>query len=280
MIPDHQTNTVYVAGCLKTKHPTFFNKLSNVLKDHDYQLNELSNTKDIWARDYMPIQVSDKKFIEYRYDPDYLQGTTYEVRSIKSYPDIVCANNDIKTIKTDIILDGGNIVKSTDTVILVDKVVKENAHNYTKEKLILKLKELFEVENIILIPWDLECEFGHSDGMLRFIDNKKVLISGLYDYEGDGFKDRLLATLDNHKIKYDWLKCSNYDDSDNCFYINFLQVGNLIIVPGLNKKEKDDKALAKIKTHFAKGFKFEQIAMPEITRKGGALNCITWTIKK
>lgn len=52
----------------------------------------LPETKDIWVRDFMPIQVRAGKFIEYRYDPDYLQGTWEEIetREVKTYPDIIC----------------------------------------------------------------------------------------------------------------------------------------------------------------------------------------------
>ena len=32
-----------------------------------------------------------------------------------------------------------------------------------------------------MIPWDKKCEFGHADGMLRFINEDTVLISGFYE---------------------------------------------------------------------------------------------------
>src|SRR5690606_17425359 len=106
----------------------------------------LPETKDIWARDYMPIQISKDKFIEYRYDPDYLQGTGKNRRELKTYPDIVCDAIKLPTEKTDIILDGGNVVKSKNTIILTDKVVVENNRKYDKHQLLDKLHEVFEVE--------------------------------------------------------------------------------------------------------------------------------------
>ncbi len=33
----------------------------------------LPNTKDIWVRDFMPIQKDVKSFIGYEYNPDYLK---------------------------------------------------------------------------------------------------------------------------------------------------------------------------------------------------------------
>jgi agmatine deiminase len=284
MISDKNTNFVYFSELLKTEEEfaPIYQEIVNLLNKHHVQHGLLKATKDIWARDYMPIQVSKDNFIEYRYDTDYLQGIAADARPTKTYPDIVCAKHKIKTKKTDIILDGGNVVKSSNAVILADKVVKENAHSYSKEELIAELQNLFEVEKIILIPWDLECEFGHSDGMLRFIDDETVLISGFYDHDGDDFNNRLLNALKTNGIKYKWLECTNSDDDaeDNCFYINFLQVGELIIVPGLGKTGNDKEALKQIEKYFPKPYKVEQVQMSDITRKGGALNCITWTVKE
>lgn len=73
--------------------------------DYDF----LPETNDVWCRDYMPVQVSVSKFIEYRYDPDYLQEKKY--RKKKTYPDLVCDRIGLKTFKTDVILDGGNVIK-------------------------------------------------------------------------------------------------------------------------------------------------------------------------
>jgi len=72
MIPDKDTNIVYISKFLKTK-PEFVstcNQITDILDKYHVSYYFLEGTKDIWARDYMPIQVSEKKFIEYRYDPD------------------------------------------------------------------------------------------------------------------------------------------------------------------------------------------------------------------
>ncbi len=44
----------------------------DVLKKHSISYSYLPGTRDIWCRDYMPVQVEKDRFIEYRYDPDYL----------------------------------------------------------------------------------------------------------------------------------------------------------------------------------------------------------------
>ena len=90
MISDWQTNKIYFSELLETKFPKCFSDIMESLRGLKVEPNFLEKTKDIWARDYMPIQINDKEFIEYRYDPDYLQGNWKGSRDLKTYPDIVC----------------------------------------------------------------------------------------------------------------------------------------------------------------------------------------------
>ncbi len=285
MISDFDTNTIYFSKLLKTDS-RFLETSKQIISTLDIlgaKYKFLPDTKDIWARDYMPIQISKDKFIEYRYDPDYLQGNSEEIetRELKTYPDIVCNTIGLRTIKTDIIIDGGNVVKSENAIILTDKVVWENERNYSEKQLIKKLHDLFEVEKVVLIPWDEECEYGHADGMLRFVSNEKVLISGFYEKADKELKKWILESLDKAKIDRDWLRISKKEVEDNIIYINFLQTKDLILVPSLNRPEEDDKAVEEISKHFPRyANRIDKVNMSEIARHGGALNCITWTIKE
>ncbi len=60
-------------------------------------------------------------------------------------------------------------------------------------------------------------------------------------------------------------------------YINFLQVGNLVLVPQLGIPE-DEQALEQISVVMPN---CEVVGIPalEAVRRGGALNCISWNIK-
>ena len=70
----------------------------------------------------------------------------------------------------------------------------------------------------------------------------------------------------------------NLNKEFNWAYINYLQVGNKIIVPTFGIPE-DLEALKYIREAnpfcTVKGFR-----MRDIARNGGALHCITWNIKK
>ena len=278
MIPDNKTNTLYLADCLPIKYPKFFADLESVLYKYNIAFEPLPHTKDIWARDYMPIQVSDKKFIEYRYDPDYLQGEKKGYRDLKSYPDIICASINLKTEKTDLIIDGGNIVKSTDCIILTDKIVEENQYSLDRPELIKKLQALFEVEKVVLIPRDTEEPYGHADGMLRFIDDRTVLINGIYKDD-----QALLGELKSRQIEFHFLTFNVKKESKhNWAYINYLQTKDIILIPAMNCEE-DEQALTQIKHFFpayARNNRIAQIDSLDIVKEGGALNCISWTVKR
>jgi len=277
MISDRETNTIYFSERLRSEFPDTCFQIIKILGSLGCEPKFLPGTKDIWARDYMPIQISDTKFIEYRYDPDYLQGTRKGKRNLKTYPDIICASIKRDTIKSDIILDGGNVVKSTNFVIMTEKVVKENRLLYTRTELIRQLKDIFETNNVVLIPWDILSEYGHSDGMLRFISEDKVLIHEIYETD-----TTMLYRLRQCGLSYEFLKFDvAIRDKRNWAYINFLQTKDLILLPKFNIDE-DVQAFEQIRKHYpdyAKNDRIVQVDMTEVVKNDGALNCISWTIK-
>ena len=285
MITDAQTNFVYFSELLKTnqKYAAFCGNLTAILDKHKIAYDFLPETNDIWCRDYMPIQVSGNKFIEYRYDPDYLQAKKW--RSLKSYPDLICDRTAIKTQKNDVILDGGNVVKWEDKVILTDKIIEENKPKYNQNQLIEKLKELFEVNTIILIPWYKTDDdfYGHADGMIRFIGENRVLVDGYYKSLNNDFSRKFYTVLKTNNLNPVELQFTVKNESDyNWGYLNFLQMKDLLIVPKFDIDE-DDQALDQIREVFpqyaSKG-QIETLDCRDIIKDGGVLNCISWTIMK
>ena len=65
---------VYMSELLKTNYPETCSRLIKILEMHDVKYAFLKGTKDIWCRDYMPIQTESGKFIQFKYDPSYLKG--------------------------------------------------------------------------------------------------------------------------------------------------------------------------------------------------------------
>ena len=122
------------------------------------------------------------------------------------------------------------------------KVYHENP-NYNPSEIHTELENLFQCK-VIMIPWD-KCEkYGHADGIVRPIDSENVLLTNYVDYDKD-FAEEVERRLSKHvhveMLHYDVKK----PDKRNWAYINFLQVGNTIILPAINIEE-DDQALKQI----------------------------------
>jgi agmatine deiminase len=278
MIPDSQTNTLYLADCLPTKHPKFFADFEAVLKKCGLSFQLLPGTKDIWAVDYMPIQVTLDKFIQFVYNPDYLQGQKW--RKTISDVDSICNSIKLKRIKSDIVIDGGNVTKSIDKVLMCDKVFMENPH-YSRRQLSDKLRELFEVDKLYFVPQQQKDFTGHVDGMVRFLDNNTVLIN---DYSNDKpeFQRAFKIALDNADLDYIEIPYNPYGNKTlgqaNGVYINFLQMQNTVIIPTFGIKE-DEIAVRQFEQLF-KGQNIPTIDSNELADNGGILNCVTWNIRK
>jgi len=282
MITDKETNFVYFSKLFKEHYKIEYSEITSALDKHGVNHDCLEKTKDIWCRDYMPIQISETEFIEYRYDPNYLQAKKY--RKKKTYPDIVCDNIELKTIKSDLIIDGGNVIKSKSRLILTDKVISENKDFYTQPELIKKLKDTFQVDHISIIPREPDKKeiFGHADGMIRFVDENKVLINGYFNEYDRKFKDNFFSALDgleiielNFNVKYP-------NDDTNWGYINFLQTKNAILLPqfGIDEDEQAFEQFEKIFPEYAKHERIEKVNAEKIVNEGGGvLNCLSWTIK-
>ena len=123
MIQDYQTNKVYLAEGLKNYMPMYMNLLE-ALSAEDISVSTIPRTKSakhVWVRDYMPIQLSKDKFLNYLYYPDYLKD---EQDYIPDFPSIV-KDMHLDCVVSNIVLDGGNVVKCGNKVIMTDKIFQE-----------------------------------------------------------------------------------------------------------------------------------------------------------
>ena len=228
--------------------------------------------KHVWARDYMPIQLEENLFLKYVYNPDYLKAAPEYIPPYLS----MIRGMKLKTRRTMFVIDGGNVVKFHDCVLMTDKVLVENC---VRDELDfrLALEDIFEC-NVVFIPWDRYEMFGHADGMVRAIGYKHVLLNNYIDYDKN-LRVEILERLTKkgfevEELHYDMPRPSRYSWA----YLNFLQTKSCIFVPGLGLEE-DEKALEQIKAIYPD---YKVIQVPgclELVRDGGALNCVTWNIK-
>ncbi len=275
MIIDRETNTVYLADGLRHYMPMAINLLEALYREgiDTYFLRHTESRKHVWVRDFMPIQISPDRYLQYRYSPDYLKKDPDYIPKYET----ISRGLHLKCKKTDLIIDGGNIVKLPDRVIMTDKVMKENP-SYTERDLIRKLENDLE-SRVCLIPRDPYDIFGHADGMVRPITPDTVLLNNYVNVDKP-LRERLLKALRAHGLHVEEL---HYDlprpSKQSWAYLNYLQVKNRIFVPVLGLPE-DALALKQLRDFFP-GHKVIPVpGCQDLVRDGGALNCVSWTVKK
>lgn len=278
MINDAETEFLYLAGCLPTMFPEFYLRLEKLLASNKIPFDLLPNTKDIWARDYMPIQVGANEFIQFVYDPDYLKPKKY--KHLKTITDDVCEALDVPRNKSTLVVDGGNVIRYSDKVILCDKVFKENLR-LGRSMVIDELCSLFKTDKVYFVPWNWLDYTGHADGMIRFIDHNTVIVN--YATEDNPEHDRKLRKylLSSGFSFIDLPYNPPYDpsyESAKGLYINYLEMKQAVIVP-IFKEREDDIAIKTLEEVF-RTKPVLSVDCSEIAEQGGVLNCISWSVAR
>ena len=281
MITGKEQNTVYVSGLLQTD-PRFsdsYQRLTQILGRHQITLKSIKSTKDIWCRDYMPIQIDQNRFVQFRYEPSYLSDDLDH----QSDPRIVCIENNLNPKFSNINLDGGNIVSWSDRVIITDRIFDENPMYSSKTTLISDIEKYLEVE-VIIIPQINNDFTGHADGLVRFIDGNTILGNNR-EQEFIYWTKKMNKILQEHNIDYIDIpffvnKEKEHPDSAIGCYVNFLEIGNLILLPIFEVPENKDEEVFNLFINVYQDRIIETINFNEIGNFGGLLNCTTWTIKE
>lgn len=178
------------------------------------------------------------------------------------------------SIAIDLIIDGGNVVKCGDTIVMTEKAFVENKKK-SRSEVEHMLREAFQCD-ITFLPWDRKERFGHSDGVVHFAGNDKILLTN-YDDCSPYYYLRFRKVLEKHFEVIPLRYHAKRRHARSWAYINFLQVGKLILVPQLGLEE-DVQALEQIANACPD---CEVLGIPaiEAVRCGGALNCVSWNIK-
>ena len=307
-VTDNMTNTVCYSSLLPKESsgldPQLREKMYAALKESvkTFKHYDLYNTRDIWSRDYMPVQLTKDLFLNYTYSPDYLSDhKTYITNWLLHKVHTRKADKlNLNVVTIPLILDGGNVIKAIDkfgkpTIIMCSKVLNEN--KLSKEELTDLWDQFFDNQiRLILIEWEGEDEnpIGHADGMVRYITEGKVLIANYCDWDDEErLSEPLKEYFDIERLHFGDIegikgtKMWSLLKSKSWGYINFLQVGKHIIVPKLDWDELDKAAVQQIQQAFGASYEVELIDCdmtqilenPDVNaNSGGGLNCLTWTL--
>lgn len=286
LLHDKDTNVVYLSPWLRICFPCFYQRLLVKLEIANIKVRELKNTNDYWARDYMPIQLGENEFLKYKYNPDYLNQKEEDRKYITNCTNVLRGMG-IKCRSIKLIIDGGNMVPCGQYIVMTDKVFTENE----REKGDADFHALLELElghPVIIIPWDeshgnyndeSSDVYGHADGFIKWCGGNRILMSN----HGDDMPKEAAAirkaledkgfTVTEMRFKG---KVAKPSPEFNWAYINFLQVGNKIIMPTFCIEE-DAIAQQYIQDAFPECTIY-MIESGEIAAKGGALHCLSWNI--
>jgi len=276
MIADWDTNHLFLSDCLENKEPALFASLCSVLKG--VTIDIIPGTADIWCRDFMPIQLDEGRFCQFVYDPDYVEA---DERHLITTPD-KCRLPFMGDYRQEpIVLDGGNVVASRTKVILTEKVYRENP-SIERPLLRMRLAELFQAE-CIFIPKEPYDKTGHSDGVVRFVAEDRVLINDYNGIDAD-YGAKLRALLEKQGLEVETLSMFEEQDAGTDgfpsavgIYINYLRVGNVVVVPAYDRPE-DRIAFEKLRQVMPNAV-VSQVPCRSLAEEGGVLNCISWTIR-
>jgi agmatine deiminase len=277
MITDSNTNFVFFSEHLKKDLTDQAKVLTDVL--NRYQINHgfLKSTGDYYCRDYMPVQVNKDKFVQFVFYPvSYYKPKDYAF--ISNQTRILLDNNLPKPHYSQLILDGGNVVKSINKVIITDKVITDNTFQLSEYEILKELEKQFESE-VIIIPSLKEDKTGHADGMVRFI-NENTILTHDPKFENDSLWEMaFLKSLKEHHLDFEPMPVFEGKEGTGIgIYINFLQVSNLIILPIFDSpKNKNDDAIKTLTKHFP-DYNIEPVNADQIAEFGGVFNCASWNI--
>jgi agmatine deiminase len=273
MIADWEVNCVFFADMLPQRHSGLYAQLQSTLVAHGVEVRLLHGVRDIWAADYCPIPVEAGKFVRFRYDPDYLRDAP-ELKTgagvVKNYRGLG------RCRRSEIILDGGNVVATKTKAILTDKIYMENP-GWSRADLRVEIQKLLQVEQLIVIPKEPYDLIAHTDAMVRFVDEETVLVND-YSKIDPKFGERLGKVLRRHELSIEILPyfherrtLDGIPSAVGCF-TNYLRTEKVLLAPIYGSKF-DEVALKKLESVFP-GLPIIPLDCTGLAREGGVLNCV------
>lgn len=256
--------TILLSALLAKHYTKIAKSLCQIFNRHGVKY-EFLETKDIWMRDFMPFLLDDGRLVSYNYDPDYLKDDKYSHLRTKIQP----LNDHIN-----LVLDGGNFIRLGGKAIMTDKIFKENPLK-TKTEIVKIIKQKCALNDLIIIPRQPYDMLGHSDGMVKWIDENSVLVND-FSNESKSFNYKIIRSLKKYGLNIKFMKYGEgffSKSRDWGAYLNFIKIKGTLIVP-IYGIDDDDVAVEQIKKIYG-GCKVETINLSEIMELGGALHCIT-----
>jgi agmatine deiminase len=253
---------------------------------------------DIWVRDYAPLTVIEMGMlspVKFEYKPSYVEKK-FEKHVLNDHKaGELLGNKYVSKGMSSVYYhwDGGNLTHNgLGTAIISNRFISDNECYNINNEIRPLLHVILGFSNIIFIPVEPLDETGHVDGMVRFID-EKVLVVGAYPRHSENhiFMNKLAENLrtdlgDDYTI----LRLMNAEPEDYESegigsavgnHMNFLRINELILFPYYSDKISKQplmEFISELKNNNLQ-IRVRPVDIPEINelaRSGGVLNCISW----
>ena len=265
---------VFVSDLLKVRHATLFAELRREFSRVGVPLREIEGTRDIWCRDYMPVAVDGGRFVQFRYAPDYLA----DAPELITPPEVAAGL--VKTPRqSELVVDGGNVVRRGRVAVVTERVFVENPA-LTQRAVIRQLSDDLEVDRLVVIPIEPGDVLGHADGVLHLVEDRLALVND-YRRSDPGYGQALARILGDHGIEVVRVPYAPDITSRSPIpsamgvYVNLVETDEAIFAP-VYRTSTDDLAHSVIANAFAGRPVVVAIDCRTIAVAGASLHCVTW----
>jgi agmatine deiminase len=230
----------------------------------------------------MPVAATDGQLVQFVYRPRYLRAKKFSglITPPTCYRQMPYASGVRESV---VILDGGAIEIYGRTGIVTERVFGDN-YWYDKGDLVEKLERTLKLDKLIIIPVEPGDETGHVDGVVRFVNEKQVVMNDYAALEGRAkvYGKKVESKLRGHGIDHiHYLPYAPTDkkgpdgmpEATGC-YINFLRTGSLVLLPQFGIP--GDRNATEVCEHIFSGCVVETVDCSQLAKSGGILNCISW----
>lgn len=233
---------------------------------------------DIWVRDFTTVNPLHPVQFTYTW-ASVTQQESIEIQdSFKAFAD----KYNMQRVKSDFLLDGGNIVDNySGKVIATNRFMEDN--NLSKLEAKQQLMFLLAATEVAIIPPD-EDVLAHADGMVCWIEENTLLVN---DYSDDtAFRNAVMTELESSfpnttiiEVPVDFTKIDNAKgeqiESACGVNLNATLTFNTLYVPVFGMPNDDD-VLEIIKQNTTK--KVIPINAEGVCALGGSVRCLTWQL--
>lgn len=231
-----------------------------------------ADVEDIWLRDFAPFSPS--RMIQFTYQPRYLDAADSQLTQAGF--DGLASQYGLRFERSNLILDGGNLVDHNDKAIVTARVLEDNPQ-LTRDEIVAALKSALGLAHLAIIPEEEGEATGHSDGMVLWASADTLLVN-IYP---EPFRTQVLTALSDGLPDVKVVEVeANYssdlwkDFASACgLNVNAIATSRYFYVPVFGNKS-DDSFLATLKLYTDR--EIVPINAEGVCFMGGSVRCLSW----